>query len=126
MAAKIPPQQLEIEIEKALKNYSADVAEKVKKEVKDAAKNGVKKLKQTSPKKTGEYAKGWKYKVAYENSENIRVIIYNKNKPQLTHLLENGHAKAKGGRVEGIPHIRPVEKEIEKEIGEKVKVVVRT
>jgi hypothetical protein len=60
-------------------------------------------LRETSPKDTGEYAKGWAYRQEAPGSYRV----YNKKKPQLTHLLEHGHAKRGGGRVEGRPHIKP-------------------
>ena len=68
---------------------------------------------------------GWQNKVEYEDDENIRVIIRNRTDYQLTHLLEHGHAKVNGGRVEGHPHIGPAEQRAEKKLLKKVKVVVK-
>lgn len=125
MARKIPLQQLEIEIAESLSEYSDEISENIKKEVKKVAKNTVQILKSTSPRDTGEYASGWSSKVEFESSEDIRVRIYNKKKPQITHVLENGHAKVNGGRVEGRPHIGPAVQEAEKELTGNAKVVVR-
>lgn len=117
--------ELALTIEKELADYSEDVTENLKKEVRAVAKDAVAKLKATSPRDTGEYASGWKSRVEYESADDIRVRIYNSKKPQLTHVLENGHAKTNGGRVDGIPHIGPVEKEVRDKLDAKVKVVVR-
>lgn len=108
-----------------LADYSQDVTDGVKKEVKQVAKDVVTELKQTSPRNSGDYAKGWKSRVEYESPEDIRVRVYNSKKPQLTHLLENGHAKQNGGRVNGIPHIGPEEQRAEDSLEGKVKVVAR-
>lgn len=125
MARKIPLQELEIAIVKELSEYSEKVTEEIKREVKSVAKEAVLTLKSTSPRDTGEYAQGWASKVEYESAEDIRVRIYNRKKPQLTHLLENGHAKVNGGRVDGKPHIGPAEQQIEDKLQNSVKVVVR-
>lgn len=125
MARKIPLQELEIAIERELAQYSEDVAEGLKREIKAVAKETVTELKSTSPRDTGEYARGWTYKVESENAQDIRVRIRNRTKPQLTHLLEYGHAKTNGGRVQGKPHIRPAEQRAEKKLDGAVKVVVR-
>lgn len=125
MARKIPLQELEIAIERELAQYSEDVAEGLKREIKAVAKETVTELKSTSPRDTGEYARGWTYKVEFENAQDIRVRIRNRTKPQLTHLLEYGHAKTGGGRVQGKPHIRPAEQRAEKKLDGAVKVVAR-
>lgn len=125
MARRIPLQELEIAIERELAQYSEDVAEGLKREIKAVAKETVTELKSTSPRDTGEYARGWTYKVEFENVQDIRVRIRNRTKPQLTHLLEYGHAKTGGGRVQGKPHIRPAEQRAEKKLDGAVKVVVR-
>ena len=112
-------------VSRELASYDQDVADGLKTEVQQVAKDMVTELKQTSPRNTGDYAKGWKSRVEYESPEDIRVRVYNSKKPQLTHLLENGHAKQNGGRVNGTPHIGPAEQKAEKSLESKVKVVVR-
>lgn len=125
MAIKISADQLGITIQGELAAYSEEVAEGIRKEIKEVAKETVATLKTTSPRDTGEYARGWSYRVEFESREDIRMRIYNRTKPQLTHLLEYGHAKTNGGRVEGKPHIRPAEQEAEKKLEGAVKVVVK-
>ena len=124
MARKIPLNELEAEIVKELKAYSDEVAEGIKKAVNDVAKETVRTLKTTSPRDTGKYARGWTFKVEFESPEDIRVRISNRTKWQLTHLLENGHAKVNGGRVDGKPHIRLAEQAADKLVGA-VKVVIK-
>lgn len=66
------------------------------------------------------YANGWRARVE-KTSLNIYLLAYNVNKPQLTHLLENGHLKVNGvDRVDGKPHIAPVSEWAEKEVIERV------
>ena len=92
-----------------LQNYSEEVKEGMTKAFKEIAAQCVKKLRQTSPKRGGDYAKSWKRKMTVSPSV-ISATVYSKKPYQnLTHLLEHGHAKAGGGRVEGIPHIGPVQ-----------------
>lgn len=123
--AKVSIDGLADAVAKELAEYNQDVADGVKKEVKQVAKEMVQELKQTSPRDSGDYAAGWREKTEFESDEDIRERVYNAKKPQLTHLLEHGHAKQNGGRVNGKPHIGPAEQEAEKKLTNGVKVVVR-
>ena len=99
-------------ISASLEEYSSDVAENMKEAAKEIAKDTVKELKAASPVGSGtggHYKDGWASKVEAETPVAIGIRVYNKKKPWLTHLLEKGHAKRGGGRVEGIPHIAPAE-----------------
>ena len=108
--AKIKVDQLAAEIAKGLAEYSQDVVEKVNVSSERVGKAAVKRLKQTSPKKTGKYAKSWTMTTEKEFGQPHKRIIHAKAPHyRLTHLLEHGHAKVGGGRVEGRPHIRPAE-----------------
>lgn len=100
-----------------LLSFSRSLQEEINEATKETAKEAVNKLRATSPKKTGNYAKGWTKTTSTKNDERgfkvSKIVIYNKNKPTLTHLLENGHATRNGKRVSGKPHIGPVAQEIE-------------
>ena len=135
MAKTVNSSNLAEAIAAELEGYRQEVTDGLKESIRKTSKKTVKSLKKTSPKgSSGKYAKGWKDKVEHENSEDIFIVIHNKNKPQLIHLLEDGHeltrltkygyAKVGGGRVEGIPHVMPAEKAAEKELMNQVKVVV--
>lgn len=94
-------------------DIASEIAEMVKAETEEtrqaadeAAKKAITKardeLKATSPRRTGKYARGWKTRKAekfyfYE--------AYNSTKPEITHLLNTGHAKQNGGRLPGDHHI---------------------
>lgn len=94
------------ELAKALTNYSKEISEGLEEAKVNAAKGTVKYLKENSPKQTGAYAKGWRV-----SKIGTAQVIHNKTKHQLTHLLENGHIKVKGGRVGAKVHIRPAEQQ---------------
>lgn len=102
-----------------LSQFANLTKEALEEAIDETAKEAQKELRSTSPKRTGAYARGWKI----ENTGN-RIspgkTIYNEI-PGLAHLLENGHAKRGGGRVEGIPHIAPVDDKIAQMIEEKLR-----
>jgi hypothetical protein len=124
--ANINIDQLAAEIAKGLAEYSQDVVEKVNVSSEKVGKAAVKKLKQTSPKKTGEYAKSWTMKTEPEVGQpDLRIIHAKAPHYRLTHLLEHGHAKVGGGRVEGKPHIRPAEEMVIQEFVAEVEEAIK-
>ena len=115
---------LEKAVKDILQDYSVEVAKAAAEAVTEVSKEATKKLRQTSPKRSGKYGKGWASKVE-KTATTAEATVYGKTGTyQLAHLLENGHAKRGGGRVNGNTHIKPVEewaiKEVEKRIREKV------
>lgn len=101
-------------IMKGLAEY-ADLADtEMKKAVKKTAANVKKKISANAPKRSGEYGKSWTVKKTRENSHTLEMTVHSRNRYQLAHLLEKGHAKHNGGRVSGKPHIAPAEAQGEK------------
>ena len=97
------------EIMKGLTEYADLANESMKKAVKKTATSVKKEISSNAPKDTGAYAKSWAVKKTKENSHSLEMIVHAKNRYQLAHLLEKGHAKRGGGRVSGRPHIAPAE-----------------
>lgn len=97
------------EIMKGLTEYS-DLAEtEMKKAVRKTATSVKKEISANAPKRTGKYAKSWTSKKTKETSHSLEMTVHSKNRYQLAHLLEKGHAKRGGGRLSGRPHIAPAE-----------------
>ncbi|MCM1007916.1 MAG: HK97 gp10 family phage protein [Ruminococcus flavefaciens] len=97
------------EIMKGLQEY-ADLADTaMKKAVRKTATSVKKEISANAPKRTGKYAKSWTTKKVKENSHSLEITVHSKDRYQIAHLLEHGHAKRNGGRVTGKPHIAPAE-----------------
>ena len=94
-----------------LKEYADLAAEDVKQAVRDAGETVRKEIRANAPKDTGEYAKSWAVKT---------LTVHSKNRYQLAHLLEYGHAKRGGGRVEGKAHIAPAEEKGIRQLEEEI------
>lgn len=97
------------EIMSGLTEYAGAVTDEVKKAVKKAGNTVKKEIQSTAPKKTGKYKKSFKVTKRKETANSLEVTVHSKDRYQLTHLLEKGHAKRGGGRVAAIPHIAPAE-----------------
>ena len=125
MSKTIKPENLTQTLKNYLENYVEDISEVVEETSTQIGKEARDELKQTSPKRTGKYAKGWTVKKDRKNKNYYTVKIWNKTDYQLTHLLEFGHATRNGGRTKAIPHIRPVEEKYKKEFEERLKDKIR-
>ena len=92
-----------------LREYSELADTAMKKAVRKTATSVRKEISENAPKRTGNYAKSWATKKVTENSHKLEISVHSKNRYQIAHLLEKGHAKRGGGRVNGKPHIAPAE-----------------
>ena len=113
------------QIKSTLEEWDVEFNRKVNNSFDEVAKQGLSKLKEGSPKKTGDYAKGWTIKREKTRSGINDISIHNKTDYQLTHLLENGHiivnAKGTFGRTSPQKHIAPVEEFCESELPAEIK-----
>ena len=109
MAKKIAIDKLAGEVSEILTEYADTTAEGVKKAVRKTSKAVKEEIKAGAPLKTGDYRKSWSIKKVKENSNSLVVTVHSKNRYQLAHLLEHGHAKRGGGRTRAISHIAPAE-----------------
>ncbi len=100
------------EIIKLLAEYGDGVVKTVEKTVELETSGAVKALKSSSPVKTGDYQKSWGKQIKYK-PYGAEGIVYSKKEYRLTHLLEFGHANRDGGRTKAIPHIGPVNDDIQ-------------
>ncbi|WP_198306493.1 HK97 gp10 family phage protein [Dehalobacterium formicoaceticum] len=127
--SKISINKLAKEIASELEKYSSNIVEKIDVSSEKIGKKAVKALKDTSPKDTGDYSKSWRMSSIEKGKGSqitARRIIHSKEPfYRLTHLLEHGHAKANGGRVEGRPHIEPVERMVVEEFVSEVEGVIK-
>ena len=76
----------------------------------NVAKDTAKDLRNTSPKRTGAYAKDWAVKSERGAGGSMIYTVHNTKHYQLTHLLENGHIirnkKGEYSRAPAHPHIK--------------------
>ena len=100
---------LTAEVMKQLNDYAELTTEGMKKAVNDAGKTVRKEIQAGAPVKSGRYKKSWTVKKTDESSTKLEVTVHSRDRYQLAHLLEHGHAKRNGGRTRAITHIAPAE-----------------
>lgn len=108
-----------IQMKQILDEFDEHVNEVLGQAAIETADEAAEKLQNTSPRKTGEYASGWRVKKLSKGD----TIVYNKEGWK-TMLLENGHVirnkKGTYGRTSGIKHIKPVETWANREFQRKI------
>ncbi len=107
-------------IMKELNAYADTTVDGVKAAVQKAAKTVKSEIQAGAPVKSGAYKKSWAAKNTAESANKLEITVYSRNRYQLAHLLEHGHAKRGGGRVAAKPHIASAEQsgieQLEREI----------
>ncbi len=109
--SKVPVDGLADAINEGLEEYASLATSEMKAAVQKSATAVKKSIKANAPTDTGKYKASWTTKKTAESGHGLTVTVYSKNRYQLAHLLEKGHAKSGGGRVRAIPHIAPAEQE---------------
>ncbi len=125
MGRKISVGQLASEVMKQLDDYADMVTDEMKKVVQKAGNTAKKDISASAPRDSGAYAKSWAVKKTKESASALQVTVHSRNRYQIAHLLEHGHAKRGGGRVAARPHIaaaeqnaiEQLEREIERSLG---------
>lgn len=78
----------------------ADLSSEVMKEcVTETSKSVKKEIQENAPVRTGKYKKSWAAKKVKENANSLTMVVHSRDRYQIAHLLEHGHAKRGGGRV---------------------------
>lgn len=108
------------QIMEGLNEYAGLCTDAMKAAVNDTGKEVKKEIQAGAPVRTGKYKKSWTTKKVAENSNSITVVVHSKDRYQIAHLLEHGHAKRGGGRVNGTPHIAPAEENGVQSLKEKI------
>lgn len=120
---------LTVQMERILEEYKDRVKNVTNVAMNRVARECVKQLRSTSPRKTGSYASGWATKKITSRDGIADIIVHNKTDYSLTHLLENGHdvvnAKGRVGRAGPKKHIKPVEEWANNELPEEIEKELR-
>lgn len=103
--------QLAETVMEGLKEYADLAVDEMKAAVKKAGDTAKKSVQSGAPVRTGKYQKSWAVKTTKDSSNAMEVVVHSRNRYQIAHLLEFGHAKRGGGRVAARPHIAAAEQQ---------------
>ena len=122
MPKKVTTDTLADSIRDILEEYGDEVKGSLDEITKKIAQKGQQAIKNESKSKfNGKRSwKGWKVDLQVGRLD-TKATIYNESLPGLPHLLEYGHAKRGGGRVQGTVHIAPVEEQLVNEFEKQVR-----
>ena len=125
MSDRVRIDQLAAAVMEGLTEYAELAADEMKAAVKKAGGSVKKDIQADAPKDTGAYAKSWAVKNVKETSNSIELVVHSRNRYQLAHLLEFGHAKRGGGRVPGRAHIAPAEERAGRTLEQEIEKALR-
>lgn len=109
MSRTVSIDEMDNAIMEELEKYADLAADELKAAVKETAASVRKDIQAGAPVDTGKYKKSWSVKNVREDSESIELVVHSRNRYQIAHLLEHGHAKRGEGRVAAKPHIASAE-----------------
>lgn len=118
---RVTVDQMADAIMEGLLEYAELATDTMKDCVKKAGNTVKKETQANAPVKSKRYQKSWAVKRQKETSSTLEVVVHSRNRYQLTHLLEKGHARRGGGRVRAIPHIAPAEEKGIRELEEGIR-----
>ena len=121
----IPVGSLADEVMKQLNEYAEVTTDGMKKAVNGAGKTVRKEIQSGAPVKSSKYKKSWTVRKTAESSTKLEITVHSKNRYQLAHLLEHGHAKRNGGRTKAKEHIAPAEKLGEEQLEQDIERMIR-
>lgn len=112
MPRETTPDRFTKDVSAILSEFGAALGDNVDRAARQAGRVGAKEVRRNARSTFGhvaykkDYSTGWGFKVNPDEPGTV-VEIGNSATPGLPHLLEKGHAKMGGGRVEGRKHIAP-------------------
>lgn len=114
-------------MQKILSQYGDEIIDEVSETIPKIAEETVEDIKDNAIKlfDGNEYSNDWGIEHVNTSRVSTSTIIRNKEHYRLAHLLEKGHAKVNGGRVEGRPHIKPAEDKAVKKLEDKIQEVIK-
>lgn len=87
-------------------------------------KIGVESLRANTPKRSGETAAGWDYRINQNGNKNLELEFFNRAHPELNVnlavLIQLGHGTRTGGYVPPVNYIQPVMTPIYKAVGKEL------
>lgn len=121
MSQKVSIEEMDKAIMQEMEKYANMASDELKGAIKGTAKDVKKDIQDNAPKNTGAYKKSWTIKNIHEDSNSVDLVVHSRNRYQIAHLLEYGHAKRGGGRVEAKPHIKAAEERGKDELVKQIK-----
>lgn len=117
---RVSVDQMAEAITQSLGEYAELSNEVMKQSVTEVSQSVKKDIQVNAPVRTGKYKKSWAAKKVQENANSLTMAVHSRDRCQIAHLLEHGHAKRGGSRVQAFPHIAPAEQRGAEELAGKI------